>query len=41
MKIVFDHQKFTQQKYGGITRYFCNLTSGLSAGSQSRPLRGT
>lgn len=25
MKILFDHQKFSMQKYGGITKYFCEL----------------
>ena len=25
MKILFDHQKFTTQRYGGISRYFANV----------------
>ncbi len=25
MKILFDHQMFSLQKYGGITKYFCEL----------------
>ena len=25
MKIFFDHQKFSTQKYGGISRYFANI----------------
>lgn len=25
MKILFDHQKFTTQRYGGISRYFANI----------------
>ena len=25
MKILFDHQKFTTQQYGGISRYFANI----------------
>jgi glycosyltransferase involved in cell wall biosynthesis len=29
MKIVFDHQIFTLQSYGGISRYFVRLTQGL------------
>ncbi|MFD0751525.1 glycosyltransferase family 4 protein [Mucilaginibacter calamicampi] len=29
MKILFDHQAFTNQKYGGISRYFANLHYGL------------
>jgi glycosyltransferase involved in cell wall biosynthesis len=31
MKIVFDHQIFTQQSYGGISRYFVRLVQGLLA----------
>jgi glycosyltransferase involved in cell wall biosynthesis len=30
MKILFDHQAFTNQKYGGISRYFANLNYGLN-----------
>lgn len=29
MNILFDHQIFTSQKVGGISRYFYNLTHGL------------
>ena len=29
MKIAFDHQMFTMQKYGGISRYFANLAKHL------------
>lgn len=29
MKIVFDHQIFYLQQYGGISRYFCELSSRL------------
>lgn len=29
MKIVFDHQIFTQQSYGGISRYLVRLAQGL------------
>ncbi|WP_229311128.1 glycosyltransferase family 4 protein [Larkinella soli] len=25
IKVLFDHQKFTTQKYGGISRYFANI----------------
>ncbi len=25
MKVLFDHQKFTTQRYGGISRYFANI----------------
>lgn len=31
MKILFDHQAFSNQKYGGISRYFANLHYGLKA----------
>ena len=31
MKIVFDHQIFTQQSNGGISRYFVRLMQGLIA----------
>ena len=30
MKIAFDHQAFTLQKTGGISRYFCRLADRLS-----------
>lgn len=29
MKILYDHQTFTLQKYGGISRYFYELVKGL------------
>lgn len=29
MKILYDHQMFSIQKYGGITRYFCELMKNL------------
>ena len=31
MKVLFDHQIFTQQSYGGISRYFVRLAQGLLA----------
>jgi glycosyltransferase involved in cell wall biosynthesis len=31
LKIVFDHQIFTLQRYGGISRYFVRLAQGLLA----------
>ncbi len=31
MRILFDHQTFSNQKYGGISRYFANLYYGLNA----------
>ncbi|RYU87360.1 glycosyltransferase family 1 protein [Mucilaginibacter terrigena] len=30
MKILFDHQKFSLQRYGGISRYFAGLNAGLN-----------
>jgi len=36
MKVLIDHQAFSLQKYGGISRYFANLHSGLNdSGHQS------
>jgi glycosyltransferase involved in cell wall biosynthesis len=31
VKILFDHQTFSTQRYGGISRYFFNLNQGLKA----------
>lgn len=31
MNIFFDHQTFSQQRFGGISRYFCELISGINA----------
>ncbi|GAB3910703.1 glycosyltransferase family 1 protein [Larkinella knui] len=33
MKIFFDHQTFSQQNYGGISRYFCELIAGINQSS--------
>jgi glycosyltransferase involved in cell wall biosynthesis len=30
MKILYDHQMFLLQKYGGITKYFCELIKNIS-----------
>jgi glycosyltransferase involved in cell wall biosynthesis len=30
MKILFDHQKFTTQRYGGISRYFANIIQQIA-----------
>ena len=30
MKILFDHQTFTVQRYGGLSRYFADLHKGLN-----------
>lgn len=35
MKIAFDHQAFTLQKTGGISRYFCRLADHLSDSNDS------
>lgn len=37
MKIFFDHQTFSQQNYGGISRYFCELIAGINNQSGSHP----
>lgn len=29
VRILYDHQKFSEQKYGGITRYFAALMDGI------------
>ena len=29
MKVFIDHQKFSTQKYGGISRYFANIIDGI------------
>jgi glycosyltransferase involved in cell wall biosynthesis len=34
MKILYDHQMFLLQKYGGITKYFCELMKNLPVGNQ-------
>jgi len=34
MKILFDHQTFTTQQYGGIPKYFCELTRFFSKCSE-------
>ncbi|MBC7912744.1 MAG: glycosyltransferase family 1 protein, partial [Pyrinomonadaceae bacterium] len=30
-KVFFDHQKFSLQKYGGISRYFANIINTLKS----------
>jgi len=30
MRILYDHQIFTQQRFGGVSRYFCELMSRFS-----------
>ncbi|WP_020601972.1 glycosyltransferase family 4 protein [Spirosoma spitsbergense] len=30
MKVFYDHQAFTLQKYGGISRYYCELIKGIN-----------
>ncbi|WP_332367892.1 hypothetical protein [Spirosoma telluris] len=29
MNVFIDHQKFSTQKYGGISRYFANIIEGI------------
>ena len=36
MKIAFDHQIFTNQKYGGISRYFLGLAENISHSSTNQ-----
>ena len=36
MNIAFDHQVFDLQRYGGVSRYFCELASHLAAKQSSR-----
>jgi glycosyltransferase involved in cell wall biosynthesis len=33
MKIFFDHQAFTMQRFGGISRYYCELILGINSTS--------
>ena len=40
LRILYDHQMFSLQKYGGITRYFADLMSNLPEGfSKEIPIR--
>jgi len=34
MKILYDHQRFSLQKYGGITKYFSEIITNLPAGHE-------
>ena len=36
MNIFFDHQTFAQQNYGGISRYFCELVTGINKTDQHK-----
>lgn len=40
MKVLFDHQIFSMQKYGGISRYFANLHCSLDARGASESKLG-
>jgi len=33
LKVLFDHQKFSTQKYGGISRYFANIIQSIKTSS--------
>ncbi|GAB4007704.1 glycosyltransferase family 1 protein [Spirosoma migulaei] len=35
MKIIFDHQTFSQQTYGGISRYYAELIAGINCTSNA------
>lgn len=37
MKVLYDHQIFTQQEYGGVSRYFYELMENYSSGSTVEP----
>lgn len=37
MKILYDHQTFTNQNYGGISRYFCELMDNFSVDPDIEP----
>src|SRR6187402_179845 len=34
IKVLYDHQTFSIQQYGGISRYFANLINGFEASAQ-------
>lgn len=34
MKILYDHQAFEMQNFGGISRYFCELITQLDSNLQ-------
>ena len=34
MQLFFDHQIFSEQLYGGISRYFCELITGINKSSE-------
>lgn len=34
IKVLFDHQKFSEQKYGGISRVFAHLIGGIKTSSE-------
>jgi glycosyltransferase involved in cell wall biosynthesis len=40
MKILFDYQTFSMQKYGGVSRYFANLHMGLNAQNETKAKLG-
>jgi glycosyltransferase involved in cell wall biosynthesis len=35
MRILYDHQIFSEQQYGGISRYFCELIKGIQQSENS------
>ena len=34
MKILYDHQIFSKQKHGGITKYFCEIIRNIPSEHQ-------
>jgi glycosyltransferase involved in cell wall biosynthesis len=34
IKVFFDHQKFSTQRYGGISRYFASIINGIKSNDQ-------
>ncbi|WP_025761791.1 glycosyltransferase family 4 protein [Dyadobacter tibetensis] len=39
-KVLFDHQKFTSQRYGGISRYFANIIQHMTQTSEFSSVLG-
>jgi hypothetical protein len=38
LRVLFDHQCFSYQRYGGISRYFAELIRSLEAASEVRTM---
>ncbi len=37
IKVLYDHQMFSLQRYGGVSRYFANLYTSFKKGTEVRP----